>query len=167
VIVKSSKFRQQEHETVLRCEHGREILDRIKRIPIVDALRIRIDELGAGRCTATVPHDTRYDGIFESFHGGILMTIADSIACFAILTLCKPGQILTTTDMSICFLGPCFSVVTADARVIKLGRTLCPVSVDVFDTEGQRVAVAHVKYIRLDRMPERSEAASGRPSRAE
>ncbi|UCE59484.1 MAG: PaaI family thioesterase [Phycisphaerales bacterium] len=165
--MKSPEFRQKERGTVLECEHGGEILDRIKRIPIVDALGIQIDELGEGRCMATVPRDTRFDGIFESFHGGILLTIADSIACFAILTLCRPGQILTTTDMSICFLGPCFTDVTADARVIKLGRTLCPVAVDLFDTSRQKVALAHVKYIRLGDMPKRSNAKPARGSGTE
>ena len=129
------------------------ILDRVEHIPIVDTLRIRIDECEEGFCKATVPRDPRYDGIFESLHGGILMTIADSIACFAIMTQIGPDEPLTTTDMNIRFLAPCLTEVTAVAKVIKLGRTLCPVAVDLYDNNGTRVAVAQVTYVRLDKPP--------------
>jgi uncharacterized protein (TIGR00369 family) len=132
------------------------ILERIGRIPIMDTLRIRIDELAEGSCKATVPRESRYDGVYESFHGGLLMTIADSIACFAIMTLTGPDEVLTTTDMNIRFLAPCLTDVTATAKVVKLGRTLCPVAVDLFDTNGTHIAVAQVGYIRLDKIPERS-----------
>jgi len=40
--------------------------------------------------------------------------------------------------------------VTAKARVIKFGRTLCPVAVDLFDAKGQQVAVAQVNYMLLN-----------------
>jgi uncharacterized protein (TIGR00369 family) len=132
-------------------QRARAILDRIQPIPIVDTLRIRIDEFDEGFCRASVPREARYDGVFESFHGGLLMTIADSIACFAIMTQTGPDEPMTTTDMGIRFLAPCRSDVTAVARVIKFGRTLCPVSVDLFDAGGMQVAVAQVTYIRLDR----------------
>lgn len=83
------------------------------------------------------------------------MTLADSAACFAIMTRTGPDEILTTTDMNIRFLAPCLTDATAVARVIKLGKTLCPVSVDVLDVAGTLVAVAQVTYMRLPRIPPR------------
>ncbi len=135
---------------------GIRLLDRVKRIPIVDTLKIGIDEFSEGFCRATVPYQRGFDGIFESFHGGLLMTVADSIACFAIMTRTGPDDPLTTTDMNIRFLAPCLTDVTAVARVIKIGRTLCPVAVDLFDANGTQVAVAQVTYMRLDKPPDRS-----------
>ena len=135
---------------------GIRLLDRVKRIPIVETLKIRIDEFSEGFCRATVPYQRGFDGIFESFHGGLLMTVADSIACFAIMTRTGPDDPLTTTDMNIRFLAPCLTDVTAVARVIKIGRTLCPVAVDLFDSNGTQVAVAQVTYMRLDKPPDRS-----------
>ena len=132
------------------------ILQRIRKIPIFSTLEIRVDEFGDGSCRATVPYDRKYDGVFESFHGGLLMTIADSVACFAVMTQTGPDEPMTTTDMSIRFLAPCRSDVTAEARVIKLGRTLCPLAVDLFDAEGVRVAVAQVTYMRLQRRDDKS-----------
>ena len=138
---------QQQRDRLLRV---------IKPIPIVDTLGIRIDEFDEGVCKATVPYVRKYDGIFRSFHGGLLMTIADSIACFAIFTQTGADQHLTTTDMSIRFLAPCQTNVVVRANVIKLGRTLCPVAVDLFDASGKKVAIAQVTYMRLDHSPKKA-----------
>jgi len=129
------------------------LLDRVRKIPIVETLGFRFEEWSDGVCRATVPHDRRFDGIYGSFHGGLLMTAADSVACFAIMTRTGPDQPLTTTDMNIRFLAPCLSDVTVVAKVIKFGRTLCPVGVELFDAKGVMVAVAQVTYIRLENSP--------------
>jgi uncharacterized protein (TIGR00369 family) len=129
------------------------IVTRIKKIPIVKTLQLEIVSLSDGCCEVTVPRKLKYDGVFKSFHGGLLMTIADSTACFAILTKTGPEARLTTTDMNIRFLAPCLSDVTAKAKVIKAGRTLVPVSVDLFDSAQKLVAVAQVNYILLDSIP--------------
>ena len=125
------------------------LLARIQRIPIVATLRLQIVRFDDGFCETRVPRRLKYDGVFASFHGGLLMTIADSTACFAILTRTGPDTRLTTTDMNIRFLAPCLTDVTAQATVIKFGRTLCPVAVDLFDQAGQQVAVAQVTYMLL------------------
>ena len=126
------------------------ILERIKKIPIVDTLELEVVAMSEGYCHVKVPRKSDYDGVFESFHGGLLMTVADSAACFAIFTRTGPRIRLTTTDMNIRFLAPCLSGVTAKARLIKFGRTLCPVAVDLFDENEQMVAVSQVNYILLD-----------------
>lgn len=129
------------------------ILDRVRDIPIVSTLRFEFLDFGEGTATLRVPREDRYDGIYRSLHGGLLMTIADSVACFAIMTVTGPDQAMTTTDMNIRFLAPCRSDVTAVATVIKKGRTLCPVEIDLFDAEGTKVAVAQVTYIMLTKVP--------------
>ena len=128
------------------------ILKRVKSIPIVKTLHFEIKSLSDGYCEVRVPRKLRYDGVFRSFHGGLLMTIADSAACFAIFTKTGPEIKLTTTDMQIRFLAPCLSDVTAKAKVIKLGRTLVPVSIDLFDSTNKQVAVAQVNYILLENL---------------
>ena len=131
------------------------ILARITRIPIFDSLQMQAVEFEEGQCSLRVPRQRRYDGVFESFHGGLLMTVADSAACFAVLTLTPVDQTLTTTDMNIRFLAPCLTDVIARARVIKRGRSMCPVAVDLVDESGTLVAVAQVNYMLLDKMPGR------------
>lgn len=140
---------------MIATEHQAAILARIQKISIFATLQMEVLAFDEGYCEMKVPRQKIYDGVFESFHGGILMTIADSVACFAILTQTDVEQIMTTTDMNIRFLAPCLSDVVAKARVIKLGRTMCPVAVDLFDAGGKHVAVAQVNYMLLDKMPGR------------
>jgi len=140
---------------MIDAAHQSAILARITKIPIFSTLRMDAVELDEGQCAMRVPRQAMYDGVFESFHGGILMTIADSAACFAVLTQTPVHQVMTTTDMNIRFLAPCLSDVFVKARVIKRGRVMCPVAVDLFDASGTLVAVAQVNYMLLDRMPRR------------
>ena len=125
------------------------ILARIKSVPITEKLKMKILTLDDGYCEARVPHDTSYDGIFDCFHGGMLMTVADTIACWAVLTKSGADINTATTDMNIRFLAACTSDVTVRARVIKFGRTMCPVAVDLYDSKEKHVAVAQVNYIML------------------
>jgi uncharacterized protein (TIGR00369 family) len=140
---------------VLDSSSIKRLTDRVSGIPIVDTLKLRVDDYAEGFCKASIPRQTCFDGVFESVHGGILMTLADSAACFAIMTLTARDEVLTTTDMNIRFLAPCLTDVTAVARVIKLGKTLCPVTVDLFDENDTLVAVAQATYMRLPKMPHR------------
>jgi uncharacterized protein (TIGR00369 family) len=122
---------------------------RINQVPIIGMLAMEIIALDEGYCEARTPRRPEYDGIFASMHGGLLMTVADTVACWAVLTGAGADARLATTDMNIRFLAPCLTDVTAKARVIKFGRTLCPVAVDLFDASGVHVAVAGVNYILL------------------
>jgi uncharacterized protein (TIGR00369 family) len=140
----------------LAPEHADAVRDKLYSIPIADTLHLQLDALQEGQATITMPHGGRaFHGIFESLHGGLLMTLADTCACVAILTMAGPDAVITTTDMNIRFLAPCLSDATAEAKVIKFGRSLVPVNVSLRDTGGREVAVAQVTYMRLEKMPGR------------
>ena len=126
------------------------VLKRIKSVPILETLEMEVVALRDGYCETKVPRKTGYDGIFNSFHGGLLLTIADTTACWAILTKSGSNAKIATTDMNIRFLSPCLSAVTAKAKIIKYGRTMCPVMVDLFDESDFLVAIAQVNYIILN-----------------
>jgi uncharacterized protein (TIGR00369 family) len=122
---------------------------RLVSIPIFESFGMRVEAMEKGRVVLAMPYLPHLNGVFESFHGGLLMTLADSAACVAVLTLAGADAAITTTDMNIRFLAACLTDVTADARVIKFGSTLCPVSISLRDLNGTEVAVAQVTYIRL------------------
>lgn len=125
---------------------------RLVGIPIFKTLRLRALAIGEGTATLMAPYDPAYDGIFKSFHGGLLMTLADTAACVAVLTLAGADAAITTTDMNIRFLAPCRSDVTANAKIIKFGRTLFPVLVELRDQADVAVAIAQVTYIRVEKI---------------
>ncbi len=125
------------------------ILSRIAKIPIMNTLGLEVTDIRSGYCELTAPRRKKYDGIFNSFHGGLLMTVADSVAAFALMTLTGPEVKMTTTDMNIRFLAPCLPDLTARAKVIKFGRSLRPMAVDLYDENDKHVAIAQVNYIVL------------------
>ncbi len=125
------------------------ITEIISAIPLVKTLKVRLDDLQPGICRMSVTRDGSLDGIFRSLHGGILMALADTAACFAIQTLVGVEDALTTTDMNIRFLAPAMNEVQATAKVIKAGRTLCPTEIHLHNETGKLLAVAQVTYMRL------------------
>jgi len=132
------------------------ILQTIAQIPVMQSnLGMVVDSLREGQCVATAPRHKQYDGFFECYHGGLLMMIADTIACYAVMTLTGPQQKMATTDMNIRFLAPCLTELTVVATVIKPGKILNPVHVDLYDTDSKKVAVAQVTYMLLDKIPSR------------
>jgi uncharacterized protein (TIGR00369 family) len=124
-------------------------------ISISKTLEISIRSLAVGEAVLTMPNRPNLHGIFESLHGGIMMTLADTAACVAILTQTGPDAVITTTDMNIRFLAPCLTELTAEAKIIKFGRSLVPVNVWLKDADGREVALAQVTYMRLEKMPSR------------
>ena len=126
------------------------MLERINSVPITETLKMQILRLDRGECEAFIPRDTMWDGIFETFHGGILATIADSITCWAILTKIGSDRKVATTDFNIRFLRPCKTDVRCVAKVIKSGRTLSLAEAEIYDMDDKLVAVSQVNYISLE-----------------
>src|SRR5437667_4714157 len=123
--------------------------ERLKHIAIFRTLRLRLDTAADGVAKLIAPYDPIYNNTFDRIHGGLLTTLADTAAYVAVLTLAGIDAAITTTDLTIRFLAPCRSDITADAKIIKFGRTLCPVAVELHDSDGILVAVAHVTYLRM------------------
>ncbi len=111
------------------------MMKRIHSVPIIETLQMEILRLDKGECEGHVPRARKWDGIYETFHGGLLGTIAAKVA---------------TTDFNIRFLRPCNTDVRCIARVIKAGRTMSLSEAELYDSENNLVAVAQVNYIKLD-----------------
>lgn len=124
------------------------ILDRARLAPCVESLGLALLEFDAGFCRLRARHDPRFDGVLGGFHGGMLANVADCAAWFAIVTQIDPDEPILTTDLHIRYLNPCQGDALARARVIKIGRTLCPVHVELSDEQERPVAIAQVTYLR-------------------
>lgn len=133
----------------LSAQDRQRILDRIHAIPITNGLKFSIDEMIRGACALSMDRDRAFDGIFDTIHGGLLMTLADSAAAFAILTITGADTRMATTEMSIRFLAPARDRVTARARVLKSGRRIAFCEAEIKDAAGSLVAHATVTYMIL------------------
>lgn len=135
--------------TSLNSSLEAQIKDKISKIPAFKTLGVLIENIYEKECVAVVPHNKDFDGIFNSYHGGMLMTAADTIAAVAVMSVTGVNHSFATTDMNIRFLAPCLTDVRVKAKVIKPGKLICPVAVDLFDMNDKLVAVAQVSYIIL------------------
>ncbi len=118
-------------------------------IPSMQTFGYRIELLEPGRAVMVAPYDRKLDGIFACFHGGLLATLADSTGGTAALTIAGADATTATTDLTIRFLAPCRTDARATARIIKAGRTMVVVEINIHDMEGRHVAVSQASYIRL------------------
>lgn len=134
-------------------EEVERVRERAMAVPVSSALGLQLLGLNRGVCKMMMTRDPKFDGIFDSLHGGFLMTLADSAAAFALLTVIPSDEVITTTEMNIRFLAPVHERVTVTARVLKAGRTLCPIVAELHDEEGRLVAHAGMTYMRLHHAP--------------
>jgi acyl-CoA thioesterase len=131
--------------------------DQLKRIhkaldsvPFAKLIGIELEETGSG--TATLAFDVREElkqnnGVV---HGGAIASLIDTAAAFAIISLLPPGERATTVDLTISYLKPLTrGRARAVARVLRAGRRLLVVSVELFDEAGNLATTALTTYIRL------------------
>jgi uncharacterized protein (TIGR00369 family) len=134
---------------VLTRERIEQISSKSRLAPCIASLGIDVLTLDNGYGKLTARHLPEFNGVLAGFHGGMLAMVADCAAWFAIVTETGPDEPLVTTDLFIRYLAPCVGDVTVEARAVKIGRTLCPVSVQMFDPAGKQVALAVVTYARI------------------
>lgn len=91
----------------------------------------------------------------KSVHGGLMMTLADTVAGnFLIKTT---GRIATTTQCSFNFLKPCFGgkYIFAKARLIKEGKNVSTVSTEIFNDQKELLAVGTFVFFHFNKDIER------------
>ncbi len=87
-------------------------------------------------------------GIGGSVHGGVLASMVDIAMIAAIFSDRRPGQIPAgTADLGISYLRQAHGDrITAEARVVKRGRQLANIEVDITDSGGTLCAKGRVLY---------------------
>ena len=135
----------------LTDDERRRIREAFENVPFAHLIGIELGELeqrGEATLRLAVRDDLRQNrGVV---HGGVTASLIDTAAAFAILTLLEPGQSTTTIDLTIHYLRPLLrGQGSAHARVLRAGRRLIVVTVEVLDEEGSLVATALTSYLRL------------------
>lgn len=87
-------------------------------------------------------------GVGGSVHGGLLAALADVVMLRAVSTVFRPDdQPAGTADLNITFLRPALGkYVDAEATVLKKGKQLAVIEVNVLDQQEQLCAKARVLY---------------------
>jgi uncharacterized protein (TIGR00369 family) len=119
-------------------------------VPFAQLLGIEVVEMERG--VAVLRLDVR-DELRQNngiIHGGVTASLIDTASAFAILTMLEPNQTTTTVDLTIHYLRPLVKgQAQASARVLRAGRRVIVVAVDVLDEAETLAATALTTYIRL------------------
>jgi uncharacterized protein (TIGR00369 family) len=119
-------------------------------VPFAQFLGIKLGRLKRGEATLQLELRDEMKRNNGFAHGGVVASLADTAAAFAILTLLEPDQTTTTVDLTIHYLRPLLQgQITAEARVIRAGRRIIVIAVDVFNEAKALSATALTSFIKL------------------
>ncbi|MEZ5402372.1 MAG: PaaI family thioesterase [Bryobacteraceae bacterium] len=126
----------------------RQVMD---RAPFNNQLGIRVKQLHRDGVSIECPIRPESANLAGTLHGGITATLADVAAGFA--TLAHYGDLpLTTVELKLNYFLPVTGKkVTARARRLRAGRTLCVSQVEILNADRKLAAVAIVTYMILAR----------------
>jgi uncharacterized protein (TIGR00369 family) len=106
-----------------------------------------LDEAEPGRVVLRMRVDKRHKQVHGVVHGGVLAALADTAGGLASYVACPPGRRVATIEMKINYLESVEAgSVTADARVVRIGRHIAVVDCDVRDDRGRLVSKALMTF---------------------
>ncbi len=117
--------------------------------PYVQHLGMELIEIDGGRAKVRLPYRDVVTTVGDTVHGGALASLVDTAATAASWGGAEiPDNMRgTTVGLSISYLGAARAEDTiAEAVVLRAGRNLCYVDVDVRSSSGKAVAKALVTY---------------------
>ncbi len=134
----------------LTPEEERRIREAFEQIPFARLLGMELGELRRGAATLHLEAREELKRNRGILHGGVVASLADTAAAFAVLTLSEQGQATTTIDLTVHYLRPLAAGrATARARVLRAGKRILVISVDVLDESQALAATALTSFIRL------------------
>jgi uncharacterized protein (TIGR00369 family) len=117
--------------------------------PMVRHLGIRLDELADDTATLSMPYAEHLATIGTTVHGGAIATLADTTLMAAAWAGADVPDSLrgSTVDLTVHYLAPANAAdLVAHGRVLRRGRSLVHVTVDVETSDGLPVAHAVGTY---------------------
>jgi uncharacterized protein (TIGR00369 family) len=106
-----------------------------------------LDEAEPGRVVLRMRVGKRHKQVHGVVHGGVLAALADTAGGLASYMACPPGTRVATIEMKINYLESVEAgSVTADARVVRIGRHIAVVDCDVRDDRGRLVSKALMTF---------------------
>jgi uncharacterized protein (TIGR00369 family) len=119
-------------------------------VPYAKLLGLELGEVALGEATIylTVRDELKqYQG---AVHGGAVASLIDTASAFAVLTQIEVDERVTTTDLTIHYLRPITEGrMAATARIVRGGRRLFVLSVEVQNDRNVLVATAVTTYIKI------------------
>ena len=137
-------------EAGLTADQRRRIEGALQKVPFAKVIGIELEDVQAG--IATMALDVR-DELKQNHgvvHGGVVASLIDSAAAFAVISVLPQDERATTADLTISYLRPLIKGrARCTARVLRAGRRLIVVSAELSDDAGNLAATALTTYIKI------------------
>lgn len=134
----------------LTSEEERRLRAAFAGIPFVRLLGMELGEVKRGAVTVYLDVREELRQVRGLLHGGVTASLMDTAAAFAIITTLSEGESTATVDLTVHYLRPLLAGrLTAHARVLRAGRRLATISVEVLDEAGNLAATALTTYAKL------------------
>ena len=123
--------------------------DWIRNSPFANRVGVKLESLEPDGATLAVDYDESLTTLGDVVHGGVISTLVDTAAAAAAWST-PDGSVpsaATTVGLTVEFLSAARGTdLRVVARVIKRGRSLCFIDVEVGDPAGELVAKGIVTY---------------------
>lgn len=120
------------------------------KVPYAKFLGLELGELELGKATLHLEVRDELKQNQGVVHGGAVASLIDTASAFAVLTRLELDERVTTTDLTIHYLRPIIAGrLTATARIVRGGRRLFVLSVEVTNKQQVLVATAVTSYIKV------------------
>ncbi len=117
------------------------------RQAIMQTMRCALTVVRPGHAEIEMPFDPAYTQQTGSLQAGVMAIMGDNAGGYAALSLFPPGADIVAVEFKINFLSPGLGeVIRAVGRVIKSGRTLSVMDVDILGvTDGRARLIAKMQ----------------------
>lgn len=110
-------------------------------------LGLALESLERGRVVFTMRVKPRHKQIHGVVHGGVLATLADTVAAIAAFTTVPKGTEIATVELKINFLEPVpDGRIKAEGRVLRTGRNFVVTECEIFNESGSLAAKALLTF---------------------
>lgn len=126
------------------CETLRKVMSgELPRPPFAGTTKMLLTEVEEGRVVFTGTPDFAFLNPMGTVHGGWIATILDSAMGCAVHSTLKPGQLYTTTSMTINYVRPLMAdsgAVRCEGRAVHSGSRLASSEGRLVDARGRLIA---------------------------
>ena len=134
----------------LNSEQMRRVEAAFASVPFIHFLGLELGDVERGAATLYLDVRDELRQVRGLLHGGVTASLIDTAAAFAIISTLSEGESTATVDLTIHYMRPLLSGrLKAHARVLRAGRRLLTVTVDIQDEAGNVAATALTTYAKL------------------
>lgn len=108
---------------------------------------LQVKSLDDSTLTLRLPFRTEIVGTpkVDRLHGGVVSSLIDATGCYLLIALA--GKRVSTVNLVVDFLRPAHGALVAVARLVKMGRQICNVTVEVTGADGKLAATGRLTIV--------------------